>query len=213
MSVIYCIGDVHGNTANYKQKLKEKFANDRTIQLGDMGVGFSRNPMGISPMEPQHRWLRGNHDKPELARAHPNYLGEYGYLPEDDLFFVSGAFSIDFMWRTPGKSWWYDEELSQEELYHAIDLYIEKKPKFVVSHEAPSEAATWLLTHVLGGGFRPEKLDCATSRTATALQAMFNFHQPKEWVFGHFHVSKSFTWKGTKFTCVNELDNYRLELA
>ena len=208
---IICIGDVHGHTANYKQKLKEKFANDRTIQLGDMGVGFSRNPDGISPMEPQHRWLRGNHDNPEIARRHPNYLGEYGYLTEDDLFFISGAFSIDYMMRVPGRSWWYDEELSQEELYHAIDLYMEKKPKYVVSHEAPSEAAQYLLTSL--GGFRPEKLDCATSRTSSALQAMFNIHKPKEWIFGHYHINKSFEWRGTKFTCVDELDSYRLELT
>ena len=211
MTHVIIIGDVHGKTANYKQMLKEKFANDRTIQVGDMGFGFSNNPQGMSPMELQHRWIRGNHDKPELCRAHPNYLGEYGYLPEDQLFYLAGAFSIDYMWRVPGRSWWADEELSWPDLQKAIDLYKEVKPKFFVSHEAPSEAAKYMLTVALPS-YRPEKLDCAMSRTAEALQVMCDFHQPKEWVFGHYHVNKSFDWKGTKFTCVAELSTYRLEI-
>jgi hypothetical protein len=209
MSIV-CIGDVHGHTDRYKKMLQKRFADRRTLQVGDMGFGFSRNPDGMSPMPANHRWIRGNHDKPDLCRRHPNYLGDYGYLPEDSLFYLAGAFSIDRAFRIEGQSWWADEELSWPELQQAIDLYKEKKPRFVVSHDAPSEAATQLLI-VIAGGFRPEKLDGVQSRTAQALQVMFDFHQPKEWVFGHYHIDKSFDWKGTKFTCVNELSTYELE--
>jgi hypothetical protein len=45
----------------------------------------------LPELPPEHKFLRGNHDDPKLCGKHPNYLGEYGYLPDDELFFVSGA--------------------------------------------------------------------------------------------------------------------------
>ena len=42
-------------------------------------------------------------------------------------------------------------------------------------------------------------------------ETMFESHRPKEWVFGHYHISKSFEMFGTKFTCVPELGVYDLD--
>lgn len=206
--MITIIGDVHGKWPEYYKLLKK--IDGHSIQLGDMGVGFSRGKQYPEVQDRRHRWFRGNHDNPEICYECPNYLGDYGYIEEDNIFWLAGAFSIDYMWRTPGRSWWADEELSCPELEKAIALYKEKKPKFVISHDAPKEAAIWMLTKTIPG-FRPEKMDCATSRTSEALQLMHDFHKPKEWIFGHYHVDVSFEWKETKFTCVNELSTYELE--
>jgi hypothetical protein len=58
-----------------------------------------------------------------LCREQPSYLGEYGYLPDDELFFLSGALTAS--WRVLGNSkyWYRDEELPPEELQAAFTLY------------------------------------------------------------------------------------------
>lgn len=205
------IGDVHGKTDQYQKKLRQKYEGQSTFQIGDMGLGFKNTP-GLHKnimTSGDHRWIRGNHDDPAVCRRALGYAGDYGYDPKFSMFYLGGAFSIDYAWRIPGKSWWSDEELSYPELVDAINIYTYNKPKIVATHEAPTAAATYMLTQVLGG-FRPEKLSCGTSRTSVALQQMFDAHQPEEWVFGHYHSSTSFVWKGTKFTCVNELDVYTI---
>ena len=205
---INIIGDVHGKTHIYQKMLRQKFAGQRTVQIGDMAIGFSGTPgLHRDIMGENHKWFRGNHDDPAKCRASAGYLGDYGFLPEDNLFWVAGAFSIDRVWRIPGVSWWPDEELSWTELDAAIELYKEKKPRFVISHEAPQAASTWLLT-VVAGGFRPEKM--VQTRTGSAMQRMLDYHRPEKWIFGHYHIDKTFKFQGVEFTCVNELSTFLL---
>jgi hypothetical protein len=205
------IGDVHGKTDQYQKKLRQKFAGQRTFQIGDMGFGFKGVP-GLHrdiQTDGDHKWIRGNHDNPTQCRQTIGYAGDYGYLPEDKLFFLGGAYSIDYAWRTPGVTWWDDEEISYPELLKAVDLYVATKPEIVATHECPSRISEYMLTVVIPG-FRNEKLECKSSRTAAALQQMLDLHKPKEWVFGHYHVDSSFEWQGTKFTCISELSEYTI---
>lgn len=211
MTRITFLGDVHGKTDQYQKKLRQKFAGQRTFQLGDMGFGFAGTP-GLHKdimTNGDHRWIRGNHDDPAKCRQQIGYAGDYGYVEADKMFFLGGAYSIDHMYRVPGKSWWTDEEISYEELQKAIDLYIASKPRIVATHECPSRISEYMLQVVIPG-FRNEKLMCMSSRTASALQQMLDIHQPEEWVFGHYHCSASFQWKATKFTCIPELAEYTI---
>jgi len=207
--MIVIIGDVHGKTQQYQKMLRQKYDGVRTLQIGDMGIGFKG--VGLHEMPLNHRWFRGNHDDPEKCKQNVNYLGkdDFGFLPEDNLFWLAGAFSIDRIFRVEGVSWWSGEELSYNQLQAAIDLYKSVKPRFVISHEAPTVAAKNML-HTLSGDYFAAKMDCTMSRTAEALQVMFDAHQPEQWVFGHYHVDRSFVWQGTKFTCVAELSTYEL---
>lgn len=206
---IHFIGDVHGKTDQYQKKLRQKYQSQTTFQIGDMGIGFSGTPGLHNDImtSGDHRWIRGNHDDPAKCRQTIGYAGDYGYDEKLDLFWCGGAYSIDHAWRIPGKTWWADEELSYPELSKALDLYIEKKPKYVATHEAPSRISEYLL-QVIAPMQRNEKLECISTRTASALQQMLDVHQPEEWVFGHYHMAHSFQWKGTKFTCVPELGVY-----
>lgn len=210
---ILIIGDVHGKTGDYKRLVRSMPSGQRSIQIGDMGLGFSG--VRLHDMSDNHKFFRGNHDSPEKCKASKHYLGDYGFLPEDNLFWIAGAFSIDRAYRTEGVSWWPDEELSIKELGEVYDLYIKVKPKYVISHEAPANAAARMLmghTNMYGGAsYFSSKLDCCHSRTAQAMQAMFDVHKPKEWIYGHYHVSETFEVEGTKFTCVPELGIYNLE--
>lgn len=207
------IGDVHGKTDQYQKKLRQKYKGQTTFQIGDMGIGFAGTP-GLHRdimTGGDHRWIRGNHDDPAKCRQTIGYAGDYGFDEKLNLFWCGGAYSIDHAWRIPGKTWWADEELSYPELSKALDLYIEKKPKYVATHEAPSRISEYMLQVVLPN-FRNEKMDCIGTRTTAALQQMLDTHQPEFWYFGHYHVSVNFTWKATKFTCVNELEASTLEI-
>lgn len=211
------IGDVHGHVDRYIAKLAALPHDRITVQVGDMGVGFSGIKLPV--LEPRHRFFRGNHDRPDAARAHPNYMGamektpglDFGLWPHASMFWLAGAWSIDAAWRIEGVSWWRDEELSQVELNKAFDLYVKNKPRFVLSHDCPTRANNVLL-HELKGGYFTAKQECGKSRTCQAMQAMLEAHQPEEWVFGHYHVDKAFTVPGfkTRFQCVGELSTYDL---
>lgn len=206
--MIKLIGDLHGKTGEYKRLVRNMSLGQRSIQLGDVGLGFSG--VRLHEMSDDHKFFRGNHDDPAKCKASKHYLGDYGFLPEDNLFWIAGAFSIDRAWRIPMVSWWPDEELSIKELGEVYDLYVKVKPKYVISHEAPQRAGRYLLSKQIGTYFAAKE-DCCNSRTAQAMQSMFEAHQPKEWIFGHFHISETFELNGTKFTCVPELGVYDLE--
>jgi hypothetical protein len=203
-NTVYVIGDVHGNTGTYRKYVNRLPEGQLNVQIGDMGIGFSG--VGLPKLPDSSSWFRGNHDNPEKCRKHPNYRGDFGYDPNTGIFHIAGAFSIDRAFRVEGKTFWSDEELSYQELQQAIDLYIETKPKYVLSHEAPAIAAKNLL-YDLQGGYFAAKLQCSMSRTSEAMQMMLAAHTPDEWVFGHYHVSKSFKVEGykTKFTCVGAM--------
>jgi hypothetical protein len=132
-----------------------------------------------------------------------NYLGDFGYLPDDELFFVSGAQTAS--WRVLGNSkyWYKDEELSDSDLNDAIALYKETRPSMVISHTAPSEAAREILKDLDGSYFLNKHGD-VESRTSRALQEMFEAHQPSVGYFGHFHVNREFLTGGTTFRCLAE---------
>ena len=212
MSIII-VGDVHGQTKTYQKWLRNNLdETQRSVQIGDMGLGFSG--VGLpAPGQPalplNHKFFRGNHDDPERCRRHPNYLGDYGYLEDDSVFWIAGAWSIDRNMRIEGVTWWRDEELNYNELNTAVDWYIKVKPRFVLSHEAPATAAKVLL-YSLSGTYFAEKAQCQQSRTSQALEIMFQYHQPEKWIFGHYHVDKKFTvpGKSTEFICVGGIMPY-----
>lgn len=198
---ILVIGDIHGNTFTYQKYLERLPAGQRTVQIGDMGIGFKG--VGLHKMPENHSWFRGNHDDPEKCKTTPNYRGEYGYDAETGIFFLGGAWSIDRAYRVPGISWWAGEELSYEELDKAVQLYSDTRPRFVLSHECPTKASAVLLAN-LGGPYFAAKGECSQSRTAQALQRMLEIHAPEKWIFGHYHIDKSFYTPGftTEFVCV-----------
>lgn len=191
------IGDVHGHIEQYLAIIR--LETGPSIQLGDMGAGFVQVP-GV-PI--QHKFIRGNHDAPDICHFHANYLGDYGYVNAWRTFYLSGAYSPDKDTRTIGVDWWPNEELSYQDLMGALDIYKDVKPQIVVSHDCPLDIAA-LIPKTLG---HPD----IKSRTGFALQQMFELHQPKHWIFGHYHVSWNTNIKGTQFVCLNELETYRLD--
>ena len=79
------IGDIHGKTKTYQKWIRDNLDPGQfSVQIGDMGLGFVGVGLpapGMSPLDLNHKFFRGNHDNPQKCRAHRNYLGDYDYLP------------------------------------------------------------------------------------------------------------------------------------
>lgn len=203
--MIRIIGDVHGKINEYLATAR--FA-DSSVQVGDMG--FRYDEINLDPTK--HVFFGGNHDNYDVYYNTPNALRNFGMdkVGGLDFFYVRGAFSIDkharirHEQRTGYKSWWANEELSESNLSDAVALYTRLKPSVVFTHDGPKQA-----THLVSN---PSVLtafgwDSKTFNTATqaALTLMFMIHQPKLWIFGHYHKDLKFTVDGTQFACLPEL--------
>jgi hypothetical protein len=199
------VGDVHSNFDDFAH-IVQSHPDEVIIQVGDLGLArpwvgknLVYNTVDFN-LTGKWMFIRGNHDDPELCRAHPNYLGDYGYfgLPAGRIFFVSGARSIDYHLRIPTVDWWIEEELTREHAERAVEQYANNPPSIVVSHDCPD--------------FLKDKFDASTfpSRTGWMLDRMFEIHQPRIWIFGHWHKNLEIQVKDTKFVCVAELSTYHL---
>jgi hypothetical protein len=219
MAVTRIIGDIHGKIYDYRSyalvagvKDRQIVEPERSIQVGDFGIGFfsafwHENEIEWQKKNPQHRFIRGNHDDPEKCKSMPGYI-EDGTV-ENGVMFVGGAWSIDKNWRTPGVDWWEGEELSYERLETMIDIYRDCKPRVMITHDCPTSVAyEMFLSKGLGLGDSTQ----IKTRTGEALQAMFEIHQPEFWVFGHWHNTSKQVINGTTFQCLGELDYIDIDL-
>jgi hypothetical protein len=210
------IGDAHGEFKTYEYilfKMQHKGGKkgvDCSCQLGDMGIGFpevgayTKDGFSWSPeINTDHKFIRGNHDSPEECKNHPNYLGDYGYVPVPSIFYVSGGFSIDHRSRYNGLNFWEDEELSHNTMLEVIELYKKSKPRIVVSHECPLDMKNYFVRNQAKLGY--------DSRTEELLQTLFEIHQPEYWIFGHHHHFREMDQDGTHFVCLDELIDGRIK--
>jgi DNA repair exonuclease SbcCD nuclease subunit len=194
------IGDIHG-----RDKKHIRFASPATysIQVGDLNFRYD----SLARLDPAfHKVIAGNHDNytvqdGKFVKQTPHFLGDYGIHKIDgitDIFFVRGGRSIDKEDRTEGRDWWPDEQLNYHTACAALDLYKELKPDVVISHECPEQIIDSVVSF---NTYRGEIL--RPSMTAVLLGMMFEYHQPKHWFFGHFHVSWNGNVNGTNFRCLN----------
>jgi len=204
------IGDVHGKFKTYRKRIRNI---PYSVQIGDMGVGFKKrvgddlvnlaNPPFDSMSKGTHYFIRGNHDNPAYCRNHPCWIADGTYM--DGVFYVGGGLSVDKYRRIEGLNWWPDEECSTEELYSIADRYRRIRPNVVVSHDCPATVAESIMEVNRAKHRLP-------SVTRFALESMFDFHQPKLWIFGHWHKNMRFSYRGTDFICLDELSYVDIDM-
>lgn len=204
------IGDCHGKYDRYGKILKTC---QNSIQVGDMGVGFFRenawdgelipyaNPPYDRMVEGGHRFIRGNHDNPNVCKRHTQWIPD-GTI-EDGVMFIGGALSIDRAMRVEGRSWWAEEELNYGELNDLAGKYLQEKPRVMVTHDCPETVANHL--------FNTTKI-FDPSRTRQAFDGMWENHKPELWIFGHWHDHRNVEIMGTRFICLAELQTMELEI-
>jgi len=210
MSKMMLIGDVHGKWEKYADILKTHQP-ESSVQVGDFGVGFyGENPQRADALKDamatyggNNRFIRGNHDNPDVCREYEGWIPDATFDEDTGVFYLGGAWSIDYQWRTQGIDWWEDEELSYDELQAAIDVYERAKPRVVVTHECPEDIVGYMM---------PWYKQDFRSRTRDALGSMWSLHKPQLWVFGHWHSSVTASFEGCQFTCLNELEHLTIEL-
>ena len=195
------IGDCHGKYDKYLEIIEQ---HEYTLQIGDFG--FNYDCLAFVE-ENKHKILLGNHDNYDKATGNW-FLGDYGVYQSSigDIFFVRGAYSIDWKYRKEGLDWWKDEELSYPKLYEAFELYKQVKPKLVVTHDAPSSLVSEIVPSKYWDGelVRP-------SRTCIIFDEMIKYHNPERWIFGHHHRSINRDFLGTNFICLAELEILTLD--
>jgi hypothetical protein len=192
------IGDIHGKFGPYKKIIN---ACEESIQVGDLGIGFTdrwgrpcENPPHYAMVRSNHRFIRGNHDNPASCKNHSQWIPDGAFLYDDRMMLVGGAYSIDKAYRTEGLDWWPDEELDYPTLSNIIMSYEIRRPEIMVTHEAPDSVARQLFNVTEG----------YPSRTRQAFAVMFEIHPPLVWVFGHWHEHRDVVINGTRFICLAE---------
>jgi len=203
---IRIIGDVHGKLRQYSEVIRDA---DYSIQIGDLGFDYSFLKHNDNN---RHVFFGGNHDNYDVYSNCLNSLGDYGNIGLGGLefFFIRGAYSIDKKYReayhlqTGKKTWWEEEELNYSKSYEAIEEYETFLPDVMITHDAPTEIAQLVGKDdaLRAYGFDPSTFNTNTQKL---LQAAFEVHQPKLWIFGHFHRNWIKTIKGTTFICLDEL--------
>lgn len=195
------IGDIHGKFDEYVNVASSA---NRSIQVGDFGIGFinDRNEdINNFHASGNHRFIRGNHDDPTMCKN-----DMVGYIHdgtvENGMMFVGGAWSIDKHYRTENIDWWADEECSYDELSNFVDAYIHIKPKIMITHDGPN-----IITKELAVPYGR-----ANTKTGQALQSMFEIHQPKIWIFGHWHMNVDVQIGDTRFICLAELAHIDIDV-
>lgn len=207
------IGDVHGKFREYYHLIKRLGPDVNSVQVGDFGIFggewsasenywenliTSKNPNGY------HRRIRGNHDNPNIFWNYSAAIKDG--LVEDSkngpIMHIGGALSYDRVYRKEGRTWWPEEELGHVELWDMTEEYEKVKPFRMVTHDCPDEVATRFFS------IYPTE---DPSRTRQAFQSMWEVHQPKEWVFGHWHQHRDQVINGTRFICLPELQTIKLE--
>ena len=202
-NTIMFIGDIHGKFDFYCDLL-DKFAPISSIQVGDFGWGFpNEDPTTMDRLDKTmtaggHRWVRGNHDNPD--KPNPHRIPDGSFDESLNLFALGGAYSIDQSERTDGVDWWHNEELSIVELNAALDLYEEKKPRFVVTHDGPVDILYQMFPWFCNND------NIGSGRTRQAYDAMLEIHRPELYIFGHWHHTKDVIENGTRFICIGESD-------
>jgi len=179
------IGDVHGEYAKYIPIINGCLD---SVQVGDMG--FDYKP--IEGLYERHKFIGGNHDNYDTISNQPNYLGDYGIYK--DIGFVRGAKSTDIQWRTLGIDYWREEELSYTQSIDCMNWYTHAKPEIMITHDCPLVICSDM-------GLEPIR-----SNTQQLLQNLYDIHQPKLWIFGHYHISKYGKIGMTKYRCLNSLE-------
>lgn len=215
------VGDIHGKFNEYSfynlgvgrtRHMGDPVPPENSVQVGDFGIGFYSPYWHESVRDwmnkyPGHRFIRGNHDDPAMCKTMPGYIAD-GTI-ENDVMYVGGAWSIDREWRTEGKDWWPDEELSIDELNKIFDLYVKHRPRVMITHDCPTHVSYEMFISKGDGLVNTPHIQ---TRTAQAFQAMFEEYQPEEWYFGHWHYTRQMKLYGTKFQCLGELDYVDIEI-
>ena len=205
------IGDIHSDIERYLHAIGTA---TETIQLGDFSTDDIFNLDLSIENGGDHYIVLGNHDNyTEVIESNGvsvnrcSSAGKYNLVGHGrigtsvgDVFYISGAESVDKNQRTLNHDWWPEEELTFSQAQLALISWEKSPTKIVVSHDAPSRVLDLMYDRLPS---RPS-LRHRPSFTQQLLDAMLDIHMPNLWVFGHHHRSETIHFEETTFRCLDE---------
>lgn len=218
----YFLGDTHGDVDFLELSLihaKEERC-DTIIQVGDFGFKFPKfdSISYVSTLlsrynikmhfcdgnHDDHDWLdriQRHHDKRLPLEIAPNLIyqprGSTYVDPDGTSFlFCGGAPSIDKDFRVPGRSWWAQEIISEEQYEFALDACPEDDNEYhynaccrpcvsfdvLVTHDAPE----------FPPGYGPkgtEEFRAQGKRSMEMIAGLVEKHSPSHLIHGHWHTN------------------------
>ena len=214
--MIYLTGDTHGNferIAHFCARMNTK-PTDIMIILGDAGINFyggwrdQKKKEFIGALPITLFCIHGNHEQRPATIPSYTEIGWHGgtvYVEEQfpSILFakdgevydlnglqaiaIGGAFSIDWMYRVPGRSWWPDEQPSDE-----VKARVEQKLDqlgwqidIVLSHTVPLKYEP---VEVFLAGIDQSKVDKTTEEWLDSIEERLHY---RKWYAGHYHTNKS----------------------
>jgi len=214
--MIYITGDTHGNferISNFCTRMHTK-PSDIMIILGDAGINFyggwrdQKKKEFISALPITLFCIHGNHEQRPatlpsyteqewrggtiyVEKQFPSILfakdGEVYDLNGMQAIAIGGAFSIDWMYRIPGRSWWPDEQPSKE-TKALVERKLENlgwKVDVVLSHTVPLKYEP---VEVFLPGIDQSKVDKATEEWLDSIEDRLHYGK---WYAGHYHTNKT----------------------
>ena len=212
---IYLTGDTHGSFSRIEKfcAKMETTKDDIIIILGDAGINFRggwidlQNKKYISSLPITLFCIHGNHEqRPSTISTYiekewhngtvyveeqfPSILfakdGEVYDLNGKKAIAIGGAYSIDWMLRIPGRSWWPDEQPSKEtKLVVEIKLdQLNWKIDIVLSHTVPLKYEP---VEMFLPGIDQSKVDKSTEEWLDTIEERLQY---TNWYAGHFHTEK-----------------------
>lgn len=211
--MIYITGDTHGEVSRF-QEIQEQYRlneNDMLIVAGDFGCIFGlgkqdQNKLDVLAKLPYTiLFIDGNHECfpqifscPEemwnggrVHRIRPNILhlmrGQVFDIDGMCIFTMGGGYSIDQIYRVPGRSWWPEEMPSDEEYAEAWENLKRhgNRVDVIVSHAAPEETMQMFVqTGEISHRFMRE------GRLNVFLENVRQTIEHKYYYFGHMHLDR-----------------------
>ncbi len=230
--MIYLTGDTHGDfqrIAHFCARMHTK-PSDIMIILGDAGINFSggwrdlHKKEFISKLPITLFCIHGNHE--QRPSTIPSYVemkwhGGTVYVEEQfpsilfsrdgeiyDLngmraIVIGGAYSIDWMLRIPGRSWWPDEQPSPE-IKACVESKLDQldwKVDVVLSHTVPLKYEP---VEVFLPGIDQRKVDKSTEQWLDRIEERLHYGK---WYAGHYHTEKKVDRLQIMFEDYDVLDN------
>ena len=213
--MIYLTGDTHGTFDRLSEFCSENrtVKDDLLIILGDAGFNFSgglRDHMKkrfVSELPITLLCIHGNHEqRPSNIPSYSEHSWQGGIVWREEMYpdilfakdgeiynldgrkaiAIGGAYSIDWMYRTYGRSWWPDEQPSP-----AIKEYTERQldacawqVDFVLTHTCPIDYEP---IEVFLPGFDQSKVDKSTEEWLGEIERKLTY---RKWFCGHYHTEK-----------------------
>ena len=208
------VGDIHGEFGEVLKNIN-MIPDSIQVYCGDIGMGFYKSGYYSTEFNKIQKraekknctiiFIRGNHDDPRYFRGqvdlfNPDEYSRIWMANEWQLFQTiwgnilcqGGAVSVDKYARTPGLTWWKDEEITYIDVEELGTRFGDEPIDIVATHSAPRSFSP-LGNKALSMNWWYDDIIDACDKEREYLQKVLVYlkasKHPKYWFYGHYHNS------------------------